>query len=332
MHVLALPALLLPGFCMAQDTITLRIASNLDPAHPVQRALAYMNTDLKERSGNTMQLVLYPGGQMGSATDTIQQVQIGALDMTKAGASDLEPFDPVFSVFDLPYLFKNKAGFHKVVYGPVGRRIMTEPAGTRGFFAIAAYEAGYRSFYAKKPLPSPRALRGLKVRVQSSPTVMQMIRLMGGAPTPIPFADTYTALEQGVVDVAENNIISFVDTRHLEICKYFSEDEHTSVPDYLIISVRTWHRLSPQQRNWLMLAARDSERYQNKLWDELTTVKRREAEKAGVHFIKVNKTPYQRVERPLYSQFRKVPWQAKLLDDIESAQNTPARTATGTPS
>jgi tripartite ATP-independent transporter DctP family solute receptor len=141
----------------------------------------------------------------------------------------------------------------------VGKEIM-ESTKDKGFFALSAYVAGTRSFYAKKPITKPEDLKGLKIRVQASPTTLKMVELMGGSPTPISFGEVYTAMQQGVVDGAENNVPSWVQTRHIEIAKVFSEDEHASIPDFLVISSKTWDKLTPDQQQILIKAAKASKR------------------------------------------------------------------------
>ncbi|WP_461538827.1 TRAP transporter substrate-binding protein [Spongorhabdus nitratireducens] len=321
--MLLIACLLFVADALAAKRLTLKMAHNLNQHHTVHRAAVFMDEQLNQMSEGMLRLRIYPGSQMGDATDTLQMVQQGVLDMTKCTASDLESFDRTFAVFNLPYLFENREHFNNVVYGPLGREIMQAPA-KKGFIAIAAYEAGTRSFYARKPIRTPDDLKGMKIRVQPSPTTIEMIRLMGGAPVPVPFGETYTALQQGVVDMAENNAPSYVDTRHYEVARYFSEDEHTSIPDYLIISVSSWkEKLSDQQRTMLQTAAERSEAYQRQLWNDAVQQARNTARKAGVSFIEVNKKPFRDAIAPLYQKFSRDPEQAKLLQRIRTT-GTPA--------
>ena len=299
----------------AMASTTLRLAHNLNQEHSVHQAFEYMNEQLQDLSGGEMRIRIYPSSQMGDGPETLQMLQTGALDMTKGSGSDLEAFEKAYAVFNLPFLFNDEQHFHDVVYGPVGTEIM-EMTKDRGFFSIAAYEAGYRSFYASKPIRSPEDLQGMKVRVQASPTTLEMIRLLGGAPTPIPFGETYTALQQGVVDAAENNEPSYVDTRHVETSKYFSENQHSAIPDFLTISTRTWDRLSEEQQGWVMEAAKLSETYQNEMWAEAVTQARATAEELGAEFIEVDKKPFQDAVAPMLDDFRKDPEQGRILDMI----------------
>ncbi|PWW12912.1 TRAP transporter substrate-binding protein [Mangrovibacter plantisponsor] len=306
------------GNASAAEKVTLKLAHNLERSHVVHKAFEQMAKEVKELSHGNMQIRIYPSSQMGSARETMELLQNGALDMTKGSASDLESFDNVYAIYNLPYLFKNQQHFNNVVYGEVGKEIMNSTK-DKGFFTMAAYVAGTRSFYAKKPITKPEDLKGMKIRVQASPTTLKMIELMGGSPTPISFGEVYTAMQQGVVDGAENNVPSWVQTRHIEIAKVFSEDEHTSIPDFLVMSTKTWNKLTPEQQQILAKAATDSEVYEQKLWDEVDKESREKATSMGATFVKVDKAPFRAAVKPLYDDFAKDPKQAALLAKFEAA-------------
>ncbi|MFZ3389302.1 MULTISPECIES: TRAP transporter substrate-binding protein [Buttiauxella] len=303
---------------IAAEKVTLKLAHNLDRSHVVHQAFEEMAKEVQQLSNGNMRVRIYPSSQMGSARETLELLQNGALDMTKGSASDLESFDNTYAIYNLPYLFKDQAHFNRVVFGEVGKEIM-ESTKEKGFFAISAYVAGTRSFYAKKPITKPEDLKGLKIRVQASPTTLKMVELMGGSPTPISFGEVYTAMQQGVVDGAENNVPSWVQTRHIEIAKVFSEDEHTSIPDFLVISTKTWNKLTPDQQQILMKAAKDSEAYQQKLWEKVDSDSRAQAKAMGATIISVDKAPFRAVVKPLYDDFAKDPKQAALLEKFEAA-------------
>ncbi|HAT6805020.1 TPA: DctP family TRAP transporter solute-binding subunit [Citrobacter freundii] len=302
----------------AAEKVTLKLAHNLERSHVVHQAFEEMAKDVKKMSEGQMTLRIYPSSQMGSARETMELLQNGALDMTKGSASDLESFDNVYAIYNLPFLFKDQNHFNKVVYGDVGKEIM-ESTKDKGFFGLSAYVAGTRSFYAKKQITKPEDLKGLKIRVQSSPTTIKMIELMGGAPTPISFGEVYTAMQQGVVDGAENNVPSWVQTRHIEIAKIFSEDEHSSIPDFLVISTKSWDKLTPKQQNILIQAAKNSEAYQQNLWAKIDADTRAQAKAMGGEIVKVDKAPFRAAVQPLFDDFKKDPKQADLLAKFEDA-------------
>lgn len=313
----AIPALTFSSVALAAK-VTLKLAHNLDQSHVVHQALAQMAKEVQEKSNGDLRIRIYPSGQMGGPRETIELIQNDALDMTKASASEMESFVKEFSVFSCPYLFDDEEHFKKVLFGDVGKQI-TDKTKNSGFNVVASYVAGTRSFYAKKPINSPADMKGMKIRVVSTPTTNKLIELLGGSPAPIPFGEVYTALQQGVIDGAENNIPSYNQTRHVEVAKYYIEDQHTSVPDYLIISAKTWDKLDDNQRQVLTEAAKNSEVYQQKLWDEEVAKSRAEAEKVGATFIQVDKQPFREALVSLYDDFAKNPDLGAVIKAIKAA-------------
>ena len=304
-----------------QNVKVLKLAHNLPQSHSVHQAVVYLAEQLRSISGQAMTLRIYPSGQMGDAVDTLQMLQIGALDMSKGSSSDLESFESSYSLFNLPFLFRDEKHFDDVLRGDAGRKIMNMTR-DRGFFCVASYVAGYRSFYAKKAIHSPDDLKGMKVRVQVSPINLEMIQLMGGSPTPLPFGEVYTALQQGVVDAAENNEASWVDTRHIEVTHFFSETRHLSQPDFLAVSTRSWNRLSVEQRAWLQEAISRSEDFQRESWAGLINRSRTKAVEAGAQIITVDRQKFRNAIQPLYQRYQTNPAQKELLNQILAAGET----------
>ncbi|MGA1204871.1 MAG: TRAP transporter substrate-binding protein [Opitutales bacterium] len=249
----------------------LKVAHTLPASHPVHAGMEHMGQRLEEISGGRLSLVIYPSGQLGSETQTIEQLQSGTLDIAKSSAAPIGNFLSLFKVFSLPYLFRDEAHYWNVLDGEIGQGLLEEmsvnDAGqSSGMRGLTYYDSGSRNFYGKRPVLSPADLKGVKIRVQNDPVAMDMVSALGGAPTPVAWGELYTALQQGVVDGAENNPPSFVTSRHFEVCKDFSFDHHSRVPDILLISLRTWEDLSGQEREWLLQAARESSVFQREAW------------------------------------------------------------------
>jgi tripartite ATP-independent transporter DctP family solute receptor len=248
----------------------LKLAHTLDPKHPVHQAMEFMAERLREKSGGTVELQIFPNSQLGSETECIELVQQGALAITKTSAAPLEGFVPELALFGVPYVFRNEEHYWKLIHSDLGKQLLAagEAKGIRG---LCYYDAGARSFYTvDRPILKPSDLSGLKIRVQQSKTAMDMVQSLGGSPTPVPFGELYTALQSSMVDGAENNTPSFYSNRHYEVCKHYSLDEHTRVPDLLLVSTKVWNELSPQVQIWLQQAADESSEYQRKLWQEET--------------------------------------------------------------
>lgn len=275
------------------DVVVLKLGHSLDTGHAVHKGMVHMAERLDEISGGKMRIDIYPSGQLGGERETVELVQIGSLAMTKVSTSPLESFVPAMQLFSIPYVFRDREHFFKVLDSEIGKELLesTEVARLRG---LGYYDAGSRSFYTTdKRVRSPADLAGLKIRVQKSQTSVRMVAALGGSATPISWGELYTALQQGVVDGAENNPPSFYLSRQYEVSKYYTLDEHTSVPDILLMSSRIWDDLTPDQQAWLQEAVDDSVAYQRKLWQEATDEALAAVQAAGVEVIYPDKAPFQ---------------------------------------
>lgn len=286
-------ALLFAGCGGGGDTVTLKMGHALDTEHPVHKSLEYMAERLAEASEGKVVLKIYPSEQLGSEADMIGQVQAGLLDLTKTSASPLESFVPSMAVFSIPYIFSNAEHCWKVLDGEVGKELLA--AGTEsGLRGLCYYDSGARSFYTKdRPILTPADLDGLQIRVMESETAMTLMRTLGASPTPIPWGELYTSLEQGTVDGAENNPPSFQTSHHYDVCRHYSLDEHTRVPDVVLISEKTWGKLSPEVQAMVQKAANESSEFQRKLWAEKTTESLKIVEEAGVTIHRPDTKPFQ---------------------------------------
>ncbi len=285
------------------DSVVLKLAHSLDTSHTVHLAMAQMAQRLDEVSGGQMRVDIYPSGQLGSERETVELVQIGSIAMTKVSASPLESFVPAMQIFSIPYVFRDRKHYFDTLDSQIGRDLLqaTEIARLRG---LGYYDAGSRSFYTTdKPVRQPADLQGMKIRVQKSQTAVKMVAALGGSATPISWGELYTALQQGVVDGAENNPPSFFLSRHYEISKFYSLDEHASVPDILLMSSRIWHKLTPQQQLWLQQAVDDSVIYQRQLWDQATRDALEAVQAAGVQIDYPDKTPFQEAVREMKQSY-----------------------------
>ena len=281
------------GGCERQsDVKVLTLAHSLDPGHTVHRAMVYMDERLNDYSGGQMRIEIYAGGQLGSERETLELLQIGSLAMTKVSASPLEGFVPALKLFSLPYIFKDRDHHLRVLDSEIGQQLLDSLQVAR-LQGLGYYDAGSRSFYTNdRPINTPADLVGMKIRVMKSQTSVRMVAELGGSPTPISLGEIYTALQQGVVDGAENNPPTFHRLRHYEAAKYFSLDEHTFVPDVLLMSKRIWDGLSPQEQEWLTKAVRDSVEYQRELWQADTEQSLAAVAAAGVTITYPDKAPF----------------------------------------
>ncbi len=282
---------LLAGCARQGHVRVIKLAHGLDQQHSVHKGMVHLGQRLAEKSGGKLKVEVYPSGQLGSERECLELVQLGGLAMTKVSASVLEGFAPEFKVFGLPYLFRDDAHKTAVLDGPIGKEILAAPV-AKFMRGLCYYDSGSRSFYTKKPIRTPDDLKGLKIRVQESPMAFALIRAFGASATPIAFGELYTALQQGVVDGAENNPPSFHLARHYEVCRFYTLDEHTSVPDVVIVGTHLWNSLSAQEQKWLQEAADESAIYQRSLWTSSTEESLAAVAKAGVEIIRPDKAAF----------------------------------------
>ena len=306
--------------CNSKSKVTvIKLAHVLDTSHPVHLGMVYMAKKVDEYSKGKMRVDIYPSGQLGAERELIELLQIGSLAMTKVSTAPLESFVPEMKIFGIPYVFRDSEHRWKVLNGPIGKRLLVagEPFFLRG---MCYYDAGSRSFYTKdKPIRVPDDLKGLKIRVMKSITSVSMVEALGGSPTPIPWGELYTALQQGVVDGAENNPPSFFFSRHYEVCKYYSLDEHTAVPDILLMSTVIWYSLTDQEREWLQKAVDESVEYQKVLWRQSTEDALKAVQEAGVEIIYPDKQPFLDAVQPMHESYKGTPLY-DLIQEIKSIE------------
>lgn len=303
-----------------EKTRTIKLAHGLDVKHSVHLALVEMGVDLERLSGGKLQLEIYPSQQLGTERQCLELLQIGSLDMTKVSVGVLENFAPKMKVLGLPFLFRDRQHSFNVLDGPIGKMLLKD--GEKYWLkGLGYYDAGSRSFYTiNKPINSPKDLEGLKIRVMESVTSMDMVTSLGGSPTPISWGELYTALQQGVVDGAENNPPSFYLSRHYEVCKYYSLDEHTVMPDVLLAGTHLWKKLSTEEQGWLTKAVENSISYQRKLWMESEEEALNAVKQAGVQIIRPDKTLFSEKSADIYAQYKDREDLYKIIQDIQETQ------------
>jgi tripartite ATP-independent transporter DctP family solute receptor len=293
----------LSGCGPKSDVVTLKMAHGLAVTHPVHKAMEFMAAKALEKSDSTLAVEIYPNEQLGNEKECIEKLQLGAIALTKVSSSMLESFLDEYKVYALPYIFRDAAHRWKVLNGPVGKKILASGESIK-LKGLVYYDAGSRSFYTtQKPILHPDDLTGLKIRTQQSPMAMKMIAVLGGSATPISWGELYTSLQQGVVDGAENNEPSLYTSNHYEVCKHYSLDEHTCVPDVVLINTLTWNKLSDRHQQALQEAAEESVTYQRELWNAFVKESMDKMVAAGLQVYQPDKTPFEDRAQKMWKEF-----------------------------
>lgn len=303
----------------SSDKRVLYLAHTLPQTHPVHKGIVEFQKALAKKSGGSLTIKIFPDGQLGSEREVVELLQIGSVAITKVSAATMSNFVPDYNVFGIPYLFRDKQHMFETLEGSIGKSILEkgEKFWLRG---LCYYDAGSRSFYtSSKAVRTPEDLKGLKIRVMNNQMAINMVNSLGGSATPMAYGELYTAIQQGVVDGAENNPPSFVSSNHYEISKYYTLDEHSAVPDVLLIGTKQWEKLSDQERVWVQEAANESAQAQKQFWKESVEECMKIAKEAGVEVIIPEKSLFAEKSKSVLEDFQKEnPELAKIVNDIKS--------------
>lgn len=297
---------------------TLLFAHSLPVTHPVHKGILAMQEALHEKSGGQLQIKIFPDGQLGSEREVLELLQIGSVAMTKVSAAAMSSFAPEYRVLGAPYLFRDSEHLFNVLEGEIGKELL-EGGSEYLLRGLCFYDAGSRNFYTLDGfIKTPDDLRGKKIRVMNDPMAVNAINSLGGAATPMAYGELYTALQQRVVDGAENNIPTFVTSNHYEVCKFYTVDEHSMVPDVVVVGTKFWDTLDETEKEWLQAAADDSVEKQKVFWVETIKENMEVMEKANVQIYYPDKSPFIEKTRPLLEELMK---DAKMKKTIEQIKN-----------
>ena len=273
---------------------------------------------VREYSQGQLSVKIFPDGQLGTEREVLELLQIGSVAMTKVSAAAMANFAPEFKVMGVPYLFRDKEHLFDVLEGSTGENLLL--SGTAYLLrGLCFYDAGSRSFYTtEKPIKTPQDLEGLKIRVMNHQMSVEMVNQMGGSATPMAYGELYSALQQGVVDGAENNPPSFVGSRHYEICKYYTLDEHSSIPDVLVIGTKYWETLTVEEQAWMKKAASFSSKAQQQLWKDNFDKCMKTLAEAEVEVYRPDKSLFADKSKAVLGEFVKDPNMKRIIDEIKA--------------
>ena len=321
MLAVVLASLALSGCTRESEQRIIRIGHNQSTNHPSHIGLTAFQEYINDRLGDKYVVEVYPSELLGSQTDMVQLAQTGAIDFCIASNSILETFSENYSIFNLPYLFSSQEAYHAAMDDEELTDQIFESTKDAGFTTVTWLDAGTRNFYTiNRPINSPADLKGLKIRVQQSPTNIEMMRLLGGSATPMGFGEVYTSLQSGIIDGAENNELALRDNGHGDICKYYSYDMHQMIPDLLIGNNAFLESLSPMEREIFEDGFEILNETQREAWTEGVEDSIRNAtENQGVTFLYPDTEPFREAVLPLHaSLLSQIPAIRPVYEQIQS--------------
>lgn len=297
-----------------------RVAETQVPDYPTVEGVKQMGKLLEERSKGRLKLKVYANSALGTERDTIEQLKIGGLDMARLSLAPLNNMVPESIAPSLPFVFRDEAHMHAVLDGPVGDEIL-KAMEKQGLVGLAWYDDGARSVYSKKPIRSLADMKGLKLRVQQSDMFVAMTEALGASATPLPYGEVYTALSTGIIDAAENSVLSYQTSRHFENAKYYNLTEHTLLPCVVVFSKAVWDRLPQADRDLVRQAAKDSVPYMRGLLDERVKKAREAVVARGSQIVPIaDRAAFIKAVRPVYDKYAAAPELKSLVKRIEDTR------------
>lgn len=295
-----------------------RLAETHPAEHPTAQADKEFAKLVADRSQGRIKIDVFPGAQLGEERPAIEQVQLGAIEITRVSSGPLAEFNKQLGVFSLPYIFDTDDHMWKYLNGPGGEK-MLKGLETSKFIGLAYYTAGSRNFYSKKPITKLADLQGMKVRVIQNKINMEMVQALGGSATPMPMGEVFSALQTGVIDAAENNWSTFSSANHYQVAKYWISDAHQRVPEVLMMSKMFWDKLSDDDRKLIKQAAADSVKIQRDLWAKSEKIAEEKVRAAGITVLEAQDLkPWQAAVKPVISKYGAE--YAESLKDIDDAR------------
>jgi tripartite ATP-independent transporter DctP family solute receptor len=309
--------LLLAAVTTSAGAREFRAADTQSEDYPTVEALRYMGRLIAERSGDRHQIRVFHSRQLGEEKETIEQTRVGAIDLNRTNVALIGAFVPAMNVLAMPFLFRSIEHMQKVLDGPIGTAILDsfEPY---GFVGLTFYDSGARSIYnSVRAIRSIADMKGLRLRVQQSELMSDMIKALGADPIELPYGQVRTGLATKLIDGAENNWPSFVTTGHYKYAGYYTLTEHTMSPEVLVMSQKAWDSLSAEDRKIFREAAIESSHFMRERWKALEERSRRQAESAGVTIITdFDRKPFEAAMEGIYAKARRDPAAAELIERI----------------
>ena len=289
-----------------EPELVLTYAENQSEGYPTSMGAYYFADLVKERTNGRIQILVYPNGELGREADVITQMRYGGIDFARISLSQLAEFDERLNVLQMPYLYNDENHMWSVLNGEIGDDFLNQ-VNSIDLVGLSWYDAGARSFYTvNKQISEPKDMEGLKIRVQESELMMDMIECLNAEAVPLSYEEVYSALELGVIDGAENNWPSYEDTGHYRVATYLCEDEHTRIPEMQLCSIHTFQLLSETDKEIIIECAKESAAYEHEMWVLREKESKERALNGGViitHLSANQKNHFREKMTPVYEKY-----------------------------
>ncbi len=316
--IAALPfALCLPG--LAQAATTLKMAEVHPAGYPTVVAMENLGKKLEDATDGELKYRMFSGGVLGSEKEVVEQLQIGAVQMTRVSLGTLGPVVSDVNAFNMPFVFRDHEHMRKVIDGEIGQELLDKITDSEfNMVGLAWMDGGVRNIYTKEPVRSIEDLQGMKIRVIGNPLFIDTLNAMGAQGVAMDTAEIFSALQTGVVDGAENNPPTLLEHNHYRTAKHYTLTGHLILPEPIVMSKTAWNKLTPEQQELVKTYAKEAQQEERKLWDEKSASSEEKLKAAGVEFIEVDKKPFYDATAPVREKYGAA--YADLIKRIEAVQ------------
>ena len=288
----------------SDSSVTLTaIVAGLTEDSPSGQALKKFAELTNQYSNGSVTIDCFFNTELGNVAACVEGATQGTIDIVSTGTSYFAGFVPAIQVFELPYIFNSYDEAHKTLDNEPGKAVADMFEGS-GLKMLCYWESGMRHVTnSRGPIVEPSDMKGLKIRTQDRPTSIAMIRAMGGSATPMSSGETYTGLQQGIIDGAENNETVLVQDGHGEVCKSYTYTQHQMVPDIVIISTETWESLDEAEQSAIVNGMTQGNEAHEAVWQDLVQENIDGAKEMGVQFYTIDKTAFIEATQSLRDEF-----------------------------
>lgn len=303
------------------DKVQIKMSHNQSKDSEIADCIAKFAEYADEDPSMNIEVDIYASGVLGTEQSAVEMVKAGVLDMAKVSSSMIGQFNDLYTIFSMPYLFTSEEHYYNAMEKSEKVKELFRMNEADGFIVIGYYANGSRNIYLKEDVKAdnPSVLKGKKIRSMTSTTSMRMLELMGASPTPMAASETYTALQQGVVDGAENTELALTVDKHGEVAKSYTYTEHQYTPDVYIISTKTWNKLSKEQQDYLVdCLNRSNDNFKSK-YRQMMEEAIEEAKGMGMTiYYDIDKSAFIEAVQPLHEEYKaKGDFYKELYDDIQ---------------
>ena len=298
-----------------EKKIVIKLSTKFVEDEQTAKSLKRVADKIKERSNGNIEIQVYAGGQLPIGKDSMEQVVNGANWISVDGLNFIGDYVPDFNAINGPMLYKNFDEYLAMTQSDLVKNLKDE-ADKKGIKVLSLdYLFGFRSMLTDKVVKTPADLRGLKIRVPNSQLYMYTLEAMGANPTPLPFTEVYSGIQQGVVDGLEGSLMTIYGTKIYEVRKNVSLTNHLLGVSAVSISKKVWEELSENQRTIIQEEFNAGAKYNNDVTVTLEKEYKTKLEGFGVKFNDVDLPAFDKETSKVFAKFPK--WTPGIYDEIQ---------------